>query len=75
MQAVKVTFTLPQNIINELSQFAKELGEKKSHIVTHALNQYFDILDLQLAYKRANEIKNNEVKTISFDDIKKEINL
>ena len=75
MKTFKATFTLPDYILNELSEFAEELGEKKSHIVTQALNQYFDMLDLKLAYKRSQEVKNNEVKTISFDSIKDELGI
>ena len=33
MQSKKTTFTLPDYIVDELAEFAKELDEKKSHIV------------------------------------------
>ena len=51
MHSVKTTFTLPDYIARELSEFAEELGEKKSHMVVEALSQYFDTLDLTLTRK------------------------
>jgi len=75
MQSLKVTFTLPDYIVKELSEFSKEFGEKKSHLVAKSLEQYFDMLDLKLAKKRSEEIKSGEVKTISFDEIKKELGI
>ncbi len=75
MQSLKTTFTLPDYIVRELSEFAEELGEKKSHMVTEALNQYFDILDLKLAQKRSAEVREKKVQTISLDGIKKELGL
>ncbi len=73
MQVIKTTFTLPGHTVDELSKISKELGIKKSHIVIEALNQYFDTLDLALAMRRSNEIKEGKVKTISFEKIKREI--
>ena len=75
MQAVKATFTLPDYIVRELSEFAGELGEKKSHMVAEALNQYFDTLDLKLALKRSREVREGSVETVSMDSIKEELGL
>lgn len=75
MQALKATFTLPDYILVELSEFAQELGEKKSHMVAEALNQYFDALDLKLALKRSKDVREGKVQTISFDAIKEELGL
>jgi len=75
MQVVKATFTLPDYLLTELSEFAQELGEKKSHMVAEALSQYFDALDLKLALKRSNDIRNGTVQAISFDAIKEELGL
>jgi predicted DNA-binding protein len=75
MQALKATFTLPDFLLTELSQFSEELNEKKSHIVAQALSQYFDTLDLKLALKRAGEIRSGAVQSISFDAIKAELGL
>jgi len=46
----------------ELSEFAQELGEKKSHMAMEALNQYFDTLDLKLALKRSKEVREGKVQ-------------
>lgn len=75
MHAIKTTFTLPDNIVRELSEFSNELGVKKSHIVSEALSQYFDTLDLKIAQKRSQEMKDGKVKVVSLDEIRKEIGL
>lgn len=75
MQALKATFTLPDFLLTELSQFSEELNEKKSHIVAQALSQYFDTLDLKLALKRSEEIRSGAVQPISFDSIRAELGL
>ena len=75
MESLKSTFTLPDYIVRELSQFSKELGKKKSHIVAEALTQYFDTLDLKIAQKRSKEIRNKKVKTISLESINEELGL
>lgn len=75
MQAIKATFTLPDYIFSELTEFSQELGEKKSHMVAEALSQYFDTLDLKLSLKRSKEIRDGVVQTISFESIKDELGL
>ncbi|MEA1920592.1 MAG: hypothetical protein U9N52_12175 [Campylobacterota bacterium] len=75
MQAHKATFTLPEYLINELTTFSEELGEKKSHMVAEALSQYFDTLDLKLALKRSEELREGKVQTISLEEIKTELGL
>ena len=75
MQALKATFTLPDYLIGELADFAEELGEKKSHLVADALSQYFDTLDLQLALKRSQEVRDGKVEMISLDSVKAELGL
>ncbi len=75
MQSLKTTFTLPDYIVQELSDFSKELGEKKSHMVAEALSQYFDTIDLKLAKKRSSEIREGKVQTISLESIKEELGL
>jgi len=75
MQALKATFTLPDFLLTELSEFSAELNEKKSHIVAQALSQYFDTLDLKLALKRSEEIRSGTVQPISFDSIRAELGL
>jgi predicted DNA-binding protein len=75
MQTVKSTFTLPDYLVRELAEFAEELGEKKSHMVAEALSQYFDTLDLQVALKRSQEVKEGKAETISLDEIKAKMGL
>jgi len=74
-QSHKSTFTLPEFIVEELDDMANELGMKKSHMVSEALSQYFDRLDLEVALKRSEEIRQGLSKTITLDEIKKELNL
>ena len=74
-QSHKSTFTLPEFIVEELDDMANELGMKKSHMVSEALSQYFDRLDLEVALKRSEEIKQGLSKTITLDEVKKELNL
>jgi predicted DNA-binding protein len=75
IQSHKSTFTLPGFIVEELDNMAKELGLKKSHMVSEALSQYFDRLDLEVALKRSKEVKKGITKTVTLDEIKKELNL
>jgi predicted DNA-binding protein len=75
MQSIKSTFTLPDHIVRELSEFAEELGEKKSHMVAEALSQYFDTLDLKVARKRSQELREGKADTISLNEIKAELGL
>jgi predicted DNA-binding protein len=75
MQSVKSTFTLPESIVRELAEFAEELGEKKSHMVAEALSQYFDRLDLEVARRRSEELREGKETTVSLEEIKAELGL
>ena len=75
MKKLRSTFTISDYIIDELEEVAKELNEKKSHIVEKALSLYFDYLDTQLADKRLNDLKNGKEKLISADKVFKELGL
>jgi RHH-type rel operon transcriptional repressor/antitoxin RelB len=46
------TFTLPLTLLEELDGLSKELGKKKTAIVTEALEMYMDMNDLKEAEKR-----------------------
>ena len=52
MNTVRLNITLPISVNEQMTNFAEELGEKKSHIITSALDRYFDYLDLKVAEKR-----------------------
>ena len=63
----KVLVSMPQNLADEVTEFAKELNQNKSALVNQALEFYFDHLDLQIAKKRS--LEKNE--TISLKDMRK----
>jgi len=63
----KMLISIPQNLADEVTQFAEDLNQNKSALVTQALEFYFDHLDLQIAKKRSME-KN---ETISLSQMRK----
>ncbi len=75
MSRPKTIFTLDADIIDELNNVAKELKEKKSHIVEKALTLYFDMLDIKIADKRMKDIKEGKSKLIPAEDVYKELGL
>ena len=66
------TFTLPLALLEELDLLAKELGRKKTSIVTDALEMYMDYHDLKVADKR---LANRDDKNIKADDFFKDLGL
>jgi len=75
MERPRVSFTLDKNILSELDEIAKELGEKKSHIVEQALEMYFDAVDTMIADKRLDEIAEGKTKVLSLAEFKKELGM
>ena len=71
MNTARLNITIPSRMNDEINKFAEELGEKKSHIITSALDMYFDYLDIRLAEKRLED----DEPTITFDEMKKELGL
>jgi len=71
MNTVRLNITLPASVNNDITRYAKELNEKKSHIIASALEMYFDYLDIRVAEKRLND---NE-STISMEEMRKELGL
>lgn len=69
MNTVRLNITLPTSVNNDITRYAEELHEKKSHIITAALDMYFDYLDVRVAEKRLND---ND-STISMEDFFKEL--
>ncbi len=61
------TFTLPLPLLEELDRLSKELGKKKTAIVTEALEMYLDMNDLKVAQSRLGD------KNIKADDFFKEL--
>ena len=63
------TFTLSIELLEDLDIMSKELGKKKTAIISEALEMYMDYQDIQLAKKRLSE-GNERVKA---DDFFKEL--
>ena len=63
----KILVSMPQKLSDEVTEFAKELNQNKSALISQALEFYFDHLDLQIAKKRS--LEKNE--TISLSEIRK----
>jgi RHH-type transcriptional regulator, rel operon repressor / antitoxin RelB len=65
----QITFTLSLELLEDLGIMSKELGKKKSVIVSEALEMYMDYYDIKLAKKRLSE----STGTIKSDDFFKEL--
>ncbi|MBU0923959.1 ribbon-helix-helix domain-containing protein [bacterium] len=63
------TFTLSLELLEDLEAMSKEMGKKKTAIVSEALEMYMDYQDIQLAKKRLND----STGTINADDFFKEL--
>ena len=72
MSTTRLNITLPTSINNDITRYAEELNEKKSHIITSALEMYFDYLDIRVAEKRLND---PNLKTVPMDEFFKELGL
>jgi CopG family transcriptional regulator/antitoxin EndoAI len=71
MNTVKLNITLPTSTNNDLTRYAEELNENKSHIIASALDMYFDYLDLQVAEKRLEA----DEPTLSLNEIRQKLGL
>ena len=71
MNTVRLNITLPESLNDEINHYAKELKEKKSHIIASALDMYFDYIDLKEAEKRLE----SKESTLTLDEMKKELGL
>jgi len=60
------TFTLPLALLEELESLSKELGKKKTAIVTDALEMYLDFHDLKIANKRLSDSSDKCIKADDF---------
>jgi metal-responsive CopG/Arc/MetJ family transcriptional regulator len=68
----KMTITLEENLIEELSQIAVDTGKKKAQVVREALQDYFDI---DAVIKTVQDYKMGTIKTVSHDDLKASLGL
>lgn len=75
VNVTKMSITLDNEVMMELNAIAKELNEKKSHLIENALMIYFDMLDEKLADKRLHELESGTVKAIPAKDVWKELGL
>lgn len=64
----KMTITLEESFIDELSQVAHDLGKKKTQVIREALQDYFDV---QAITKTVQEYKMGTLETISHADMRK----
>ncbi len=71
----RLNITLPESLANELNQMARELPDKKSRIITKALELYFDELDGFIAEKRLTELQNGKTTTIPAEEVWAELGL
>ncbi len=69
----RINITLPKSLEQELASVAKELNDKKSHIIARALNLYFDELDTLIADNRYKKYKEGKTKTYTLADLDKVI--
>jgi metal-responsive CopG/Arc/MetJ family transcriptional regulator len=63
----KMTITLDESFIDELSQVALDLGKKKTQVIREALQDYFDV---QSVIKTVTEYKMGTLQTISHADMR-----
>jgi predicted transcriptional regulator len=64
----KMTITLDESFIDELSQVAHDLGKKKTQVIREALQEYFDV---QAISKTVQEYKMGTLKTMPHTDMRK----
>lgn len=72
---VRYNITMDKEVSEELETLARELGEKKSHIIEKALTVYFDLLDLKLAKKRLKDLDEGRDRIRTADDVWKELDI
>ena len=63
----KMTVTLEETLIEELSDLAKETGKKKAQVVREALQDYFD---MNAVTKTVQEYKMGTLQTQSHSDVR-----
>lgn len=68
----KITITLEENLIEELSSVALESGKKKTQMIREALQEYLDTMSVT---KTVQEYKTGVLKSVSHEDVRKELGL
>ena len=69
MNTVRLNITLPASVNDDMTRYAEELNEKKSHLIASALDMYFDYLDVKVAQKRLED----DEPSIALDDFLKKL--
>jgi len=72
---VRRNIILSDRLDRSLSEAATLLAEKKSGIVSKALAQYLDRLDLSIAHERAAEYEANPEKSLSVDELRRRLDI
>ena len=68
----KMTITLEENLIDELSAIALDTGKKKAQVVREALQDYFDV---NAVTKTVHSYKMGTLETVSHADVRKSFGL
>ena len=68
----KITITLEENLIDELSSLALQTGKKKTQVVREALQDYFDV---NAVTKTVQDYKMGTLKTVSHNDVRDSLGL
>ncbi|MEA3331180.1 MAG: ribbon-helix-helix domain-containing protein [Campylobacterota bacterium] len=68
----KMTITLEENLVDELSSLALETGKKKTQVIREALQDYFDV---NAVTKTVQDYKMGTLKTVSHDDVRSSLGL
>lgn len=68
----KITITLEESIVEELSSVAMQSGKKKTQVVREALQDYFDTVAVT---KTVQDYKMGTLKTVSHKDVRKSLGL
>lgn len=71
----RLNITLPESLANELNQVSEELPEKKSRIISKALELYFDELDGFIAEKRLTDLQKGKTEAIPAEEVWAELGL
>ena len=68
----KMTITLEESLIAELSSVALDSGKKKTQVIREALQDYFDVNSLT---KTVHDYKMGRLETVSHSDVRKSLGL
>ena len=68
----KMTITLEESLIAELSLVALDTGKKKTQVIREALQDYFDVNSLT---KTVHSYKMGTLETVSHSDVRKSLGM